>query len=77
VTPDIAIDRHIHFRRDGDAGRVIFSIPSGAVEVASRDIDVGHPTMCTFLDAFYRLLAIPERFGKVEFPGPRERAEAA
>ena len=81
ATPEIVIDRHLHIRRDGDAGWLIYSIPNGAVEVASDiasgDIDVQDLTICTFLDALYHLIADPERFGKVTFPGPQVSTEAA
>jgi hypothetical protein len=81
ATPDIAIDRHIHLRRDRDAGWLIYSIPSGAVEhagdIASGDIHVQDPTICMFLDVLYHLIADPERFGKVEFRGPQASIEAA
>lgn len=81
ATPDIVIDRHLHIRRDGDAGWLVYSIPNGAVEhaggIASGDIIVNDPAICTFLDALYHLIADPDGFGKVTFQGPQVSTEAA
>ena len=71
ATPDIAIERQLHMRRDPGGEWLMYSIPNGAVEVAgdiaSGDIVVSDPAICSFLDAFYCLLADPERFGNAAF----------
>lgn len=75
VTPDIAIERHLHLRRDPDGGWLLYSIPGRAGEDdATAEIVVNDPAICTFLDAFYHLIADPERFGTAEF-GTREISE--
>lgn len=81
VTPDIAIERQLHLRRDRDGGWLVYSIPNGAVEIAgdiaSGDIVVSDPAICAFLDTFYHLLADPERFGTAEFTASDSAPEVA
>ena len=75
ATPNIAIERHIHLHRDRDAGWLIYSIPNGAVEqagdIVGGDIDVHDPTICTFLDSLFQLIADPDGVSKAEFRGRR------
>ncbi len=75
VTPDIAIERHLHLRRDPDAGWFLYSIPGGAGEDdATAEIVVNDPAICAFLDALYHLIADSGRFGTAEF-GTRKISE--